>query len=269
LDVPPGITTRIEITHFSERTIAVAQESAGTPQIPLNAAEPAGYSPRELFTGCISFMLGQPQFAGGPPELALYVCWQALAKILEPAPDDDVVDVVCLSAEIEDGPLTDEAIAACSSPFEEPAPSPTPGETAAPTPTASPQTGILASGVIAVGPVLESCVQPGGDEPIQCSYTLHVTTDYEVSALPAQIECRIRSQLPAFSPLEADAQELSDLSGLVTISPRAVAQFDPPDTPRFSLPTLVECFLRVPVGDGTFRNLDSVLVEVSLPGPEL
>ena len=269
LDVPPGITTRIQIAHFSERTIAVSQESAGTPQIPLNSPEPAGFSPHEFFTGCISFMISQPRVTGGSSGLALYVCWQALEKILEPAQDQDVVDVACLSAEIEGGSLTDAAVASCSSPFPEPTPSPTPGQTPAPTPTPSPQTGILALGVIAVGPELESCSQPAADEPIQCSYTLHVSTDYEVSALPAQIECRIRDQIPAFSPLEPDIRDLSALSGLVNVSPRAVAQFDPPDTPRFSLPTLVECFLQVPVGDGTFRNLDSAVVEVSLPGPEL
>ena len=269
LILPPGVTTRIEITHFTERTIAVTQESAGVPQIPLNAAEPEGYSPHDSFTACLRFMLNQPQFTGDLAELALYICWQALEKILEPARDDDVVDVGCLNDEIEGSPLTEGAIAVCSSPFDEPTSSPTPGETPAPTPTVPPQTGILAPGVIAVGPVLESCNQPDDDEPIQCSYTLHVSTDYEVSALPAQIECRIRNQIPVFSPLEPDAVDLSELSGLVTVSPRAVAQFDPPDTPKFSLPTLVECFLKVPLGGGTFRNLDSVLVEVSLPGPEL
>ena len=90
-----------------------------------------------------------------------------------------------------------------------------------------------------------------------------------MSALPAQIECRIRSQTPAFSPLESDTRDLSELSALVTVSPRAVAQFDAPDIPKFSLPALVECFLKVPLGAGTFRTLDSALVQVSLPAPEL
>lgn len=269
LEVAPGITTRIEIGHLSERTIAVSQESFGAPQIPLNAPAPAGYSPRESLTSCINLFMNQPQFIGGSSESVLYVCWQSLEKILEPAPDEDVVDIACLSAQIEGSSLTEEAIAVCSSPFAEPTPSPTPTETPTPTATPLPQTGILAPGEITVEPVLESCVQPADDEPIQCSYTLHVSTDYEVSALPAQIECRIRNQIPAFSPLESDTADLSQVSGQVTISPRAVAQFDPPDTPRFSLPTLVECFLQVPQAGGTVRNLDSALVEVHLPPPEL
>ena len=267
LQVPPGITTRIEISHFSERTIAVTQESAGAPQVPLNASEPSRFSPQDSFVACFNWV---PQFAASiSPELAVQVCWQALEQIFEPAEGQLVVDVGCLTDEIESGALTDGDISVCTSPFDDPTPVPTPGESSAPTPTAPPQTGVLAPGVIAVGPIRESCVQPGDDEPIQCTYTLLVSTDYEVSALPAQIECRIRSQIPFFSPLESDTRELSELSALVTVSPRAVAQFDPPDTPKFSLPALVECFLKVPLGGGTFRNLDSVLVEVSLPAPDL
>jgi hypothetical protein len=118
--------------------------------------------------------------------------------------------------------------------------------------------------VSAVDPFVESCIPPPAPSlPTQCFYTLHVTTDYVVSALPAQIQCSVRSQVPVF-PLESDIEELSALSALVIISPRTAAQFKPNET---TLTALVDCFLQVPQSGGGFRTLDSDDGEVLLPGP--
>jgi hypothetical protein len=268
VDVPSGTDTRIEISHLSERTIAVTHDSPGTPQIPLNSARPQGFSPWQSFTTCLTWI--SEITLSIPPTLAIQVCWEALERILEPTADEPVVDVGCLSDEIGSGPITDVAISVCTPLIIGPT-APPPSQTAVPTaaPTPTPQSGVIAQGTTTVEPVLDSCDKIADDEPIQCSYTLNVSMDYEVTALPARIGCRIRDQIPAFSPLVPGVTDLTELSGFVTVSPRAAAQFDPPDSPRFSLPTLVECFLQMPAGDGTFRDLDSVLVAVSLPGPEL
>lgn len=274
-DVPFGSSTRIELGHLSERTFSVAEDASDSSLELANVSVPSSVAVDPL----VDCMESVAEIVSNQPgeslyEVALSICADALSDA-----SGDTVQTSCMRDEIVNGSDPSDAADECAgegptfapTSTPEPTPTPTPAPTPAPTPTPTKAlSGTLAGSTLSTDSVFEgACTQENEDADIICSYQLLLTMDYLVTELPAQVQCRIEPQIPNFSPLSADTETLSDLDGVVTLIPRATARFDSNGTRLFSLPTLVECVLQRPIGAGEFQELDSVLIDVELPAPDV
>jgi len=135
IDVPPGDTTRIEIDHFSERTIDVTDKPSGVPELRPEIGEAEGEVPGAFLVGCVIALTGAVGIVEREPgeeiigpddeiafQLALSVCTGVL--IDELTPGDDKVDVGCVGDQIGPGVDIVAAINAC---LAEPTATPAPG----------------------------------------------------------------------------------------------------------------------------------------------
>lgn len=271
-----GDTTRIELDHFSSRTIAVSDDTTTNPLRLRSQAFLQHAVSRNLLVDCmisVGYLFNEAADDSGFVQgVAFQVCAQAIP---EAPPSASTVDLRCVSDELAQGLQV--AVNSCQSslatatPTATPSPTPTDeSPTPTPSPTKNPIVGVLEPGQPSSSAVLDgSCTQPSEDADISCSYQISVTANYQVSELPAQIRCAIQPQIPNFSPIEPGIEELDSESGTVTVTGTATARFASDGTPLFSTPTLVECVLRRPIGAGEYNTLDSILVDVDLPGPSV
>lgn len=274
-----GETTRIELGPVSNRTIGVSDETSTNPLHLREQTFLQNDVAASLLRDCIdtmAYLLGVPQ---DPTGVVIGVAFEACAQAIDDAASSsDDVSLECLSDLLDNGVDADDAIDEClaqertPTPLATPSPSPQPTQppTAPPTPTKAPVSGILAPGVLSSSAAIDGdCTQPSEDANITCSYDISVTMDYQVSELPARIRCAIQTQVPNFSPVSTGTAQLNSESATVTVVAEATAQFDADGDPLFSSPTLVSCQLQRPIGAGEFNDLDSILVDVALPGPNI
>lgn len=276
VSLEPGDTTRIELDYFSSRTIAVSDDTSTNPLRLRSQAFLQHAVSRNLLVDCmisVGYLFNEAADDSGFVQgVAFQVCAQALP---EAPPSASTVDLQCVSDELDAG--LQAAVNGCQSslvtevPTATPSPTP-PSKTPTPTPspTKNPTIGVLEPGQPGPSAVLDgSCSQQSEGANISCSYLISVNASYQVSELPAQIRCAIQPQIPNFSPIEPGIADLGSKSGTVTITATATAQFESDGTPLYSTPTLVECVLRRPIGAGEYNTLDSILVDVDLPGPNI
>lgn len=274
LPVEPGDTTRIEFDHFSDHTIGVSDDTSTNPLHLKEKALLDNDVARNLLGNCMSsvgYLLGEPKDPTGVLLAIVFeVCAQALAD--EPL-SSDRVNLQCVSDNLDQG--VESAIDGCEGGTATSTPTPTPTPTpsqqtpkATPTPTKKAVSGTLAPGVLSSSAVLANdCFQLAEGDDITCTYNITVTLDYTVSELPAEVRCAIQPQIPNYNPIEPGIVQLNSESGIVSVTARATGVYDAESAPLFSTPTLVECVLRRPIGAGEFNGLDSILVDVALPGP--